>query len=227
MKIDLTKLDNSKALKIIAQQINKCRRCRLAEGRTKAVPGHGDPNTKVMFIGEGPGYNEDQQGIPFCGRAGRLLDEALGLVNWPRPSVYVTNIVKCRPPSNRDPEVDEIAACQPYLNRQIKIIKPLMIVTLGRFSMAKFLPNVKISNVHGQVYPITWQALKIIIVPLYHPAAALRNGKLRQVFFDDFKKLPGFLELAKKGFWWEEAQNQTPAQTSGLNSSDKDQLKLL
>ena len=213
---DLNNLPKPQALKLIAQAIHKCHKCRLAQTRTHAVPGHGDPNSQVMFIGEGPGFNEDQQGIPFCGRAGRLLDEALSLINWPRSSVFITNIVKCRPPNNRDPEVDEIAACQPYLNWQIKVIKPLMIVTLGRFSMAKFLPNVKISQVHGQVYPISWQQLKIIVVPLYHPAAALRNGKLKQVFLADFQKLPGYLELAHKGFWWEDkiTSDSKPSSTS-------------
>jgi len=211
IKVKLDQLPPDKALAVIAKQVKACQRCRLAQTRTQAVPGHGSPRAKVMFIGEGPGFNEDQQGIPFCGRAGALLDQALQSINWRRQDVFITNVVKCRPPQNRDPEVDEIAACSLYLNHQIKVIKPVVVATLGRFSMAKFLPNVKISQVHGQVFPVKWMSLKFVVVPLYHPAAALRNGRLRSVFMEEFAKLPGIVKLALQGFWDQEDQpaNQT------------------
>ncbi len=222
MKIDLRTLPPKEALDKIAAAVRKCQRCSLSKGRTKAVPGEGNPQAEVMFIGEAPGFNEDQQGIPFCGRAGHLLDEALASIHWKRQEVFITNVVKCRPPNNRDPQPEEITACQPFLNWQIKIIKPLMIVTLGRFSMAKFLPQVKISQVHGQVYPLRWQDMRLVVVPLYHPAAALRNGRLRQVFMDEFTKLPGYLSLAKKGFW--SAAEEKKVEDS---QSSSQQLKLI
>lgn len=226
IKIKLSDLPKDKALKVIADRIQKCQRCRLSKTRNKTVPGYGNPDTEVMFIGEGPGFNEDQQGIPFCGRAGKLLDQALESVSWSRRDVFITNIVKCRPPNNRDPEVDENVACQPFLDKQILIIKPLMIVTLGRFSMAKFLANVKISQVHGQVYPIKWRSLEFIVVPLYHPAAALRNGQLRQVFMDEFQQLPGYLKLAKQKFW-SLTQDEVLNPPVNKDSKAKKQLTLL
>ncbi len=224
MKVDLLKLPPAEALEVIGKSVAKCRRCSLSAGRTHSVPGEGSPQAEVMFIGEAPGFNEDQRGIPFCGRAGKLLDQALESIGWRRQSVFITNVVKCRPPNNRDPLPEEITACQPFLNWQIKIIKPLMIVTLGRFSMAKFLPNVKISQVHGQVYPVRWQGLKLVVVPLYHPAAALRNGRLRQVFLDEFAKLPGYLNLAKKGFWFSEVEKEDDV---AEEAAPTQQLKLI
>ncbi len=222
MVVNLLKLPKDEALNIIADKIKNCHQCRLSHDRTKSVPGQGSPEAKAMFIGEAPGFNEDQRGIPFCGRAGRLLDQALDQIKWQRQDVFITNIVKCRPPNNRDPEADEINYCQPFLNWQIKIIQPLMIITLGRFSMAKFLPGVKISQVHGQIYPVKWRGLSLVVAPLYHPAAALRNGSLRQVFFTDFDKLPGFLKLAEKGFWFGQEKSVTQEAEKGSN-----QLKLI
>ncbi len=226
IKIKLDELPKDKALELVADKIKSCRRCRLAQTRNKTVPGHGNPGAEVMFIGEGPGFNEDQQGIPFCGRAGKLLDQALTMVSWSRADVFITNIVKCRPPNNRDPEADENAACQVFLDKQILIVKPKMIVTLGRFSMAKFLANVKISQVHGQVYPTKWRSLEFIVVPLYHPAAALRNGKFRQIFMSEFKQLPGYLKLAKQNFW-ALAQDETLPVTQPEATRPEKQLKLL
>ena len=141
------------ALEAIAAEVRDCTRCRLHETRRKAVPGEGDPDTEVVFVGEGPGQNEDREGRPFIGRAGDLLVKLLGSLGWRRSDVFITNVVKCRPPDNRDPMPDEIAACSPYLTRQLEILDPAVVVTLGRFSMARFLPGAKISQVHGTIRP--------------------------------------------------------------------------
>ena len=158
-------------------------------GSANLVFGEGDADARVMFIGEAPGRNEDKLQRPFVGRAGKLLDEALKEIGWPRESVYITNIVKRRPPDNRDPTPDEIKAYQPYLTRQIEIISPPLIATLGRFSMNYFLPEAKISRDHGQLLFINSRA----VMPLYHPAAALRSTAMMNEFKKDFKKLPAVL----------------------------------
>lgn len=157
-------------------------------GSAHLVFGEGDAHARVMFIGEAPGRKEDELRRPFVGRAGKLVDAMLAKISWPRESVYITNIVKRRPPENRDPNPEEIAAYRPYLKRQIDIIDPAIIVTLGRFSMNYFLPDAKISAAHGTVFRLASQPC--LIFPLYHPAAALRSGKMMQAFADDFKKLP-------------------------------------
>jgi len=161
----------------------------LKKGATRLVFGVGNPNTKILLIGEGPGHWEDQKGEPFVGNAGKLLDRLLGTIDIKRESTYITNVVHHRPPNNRDPEPEEIAAYGKYLDKIIEIISPKIIVTLGRFSMAKFLPNVKISSVHGSVNNIKWRGLEIIVVPMYHPAAALRNGNILENAKSDFLKL--------------------------------------
>ena len=169
--------------------IADCPRCILARTRTRTVPGSGPSTAEIMFIGEGPGAREDELGLPFVGAAGRFLDELLAGIGLSRETVYITNVVKCRPPGNRDPQPEEMAACSPYLEQQIAIIDPKLIVTLGRFSMARWFPGASISRVHGQPRRIDGR----IIVPMYHPAAALHRGDLRAVIEADFAKLPGLL----------------------------------
>lgn len=191
--------DKKKKLEEIARRVAKCTRCSLYKRANKAVPGEGNPNTELMFIGEGPGYWEDQKGIPFCGAAGKLLDQLLSaiggsapggqLIKLNRKNVFITNVVKHRPPGNRDPLPEEIKACEPFLDEQIKIIEPKIIVTLGRFSMAKFLPDEYISKIHGQVRHVNFAGRKYIIVPMYHPAAGLRNGNILKQLRADFVRL--------------------------------------
>lgn len=168
----------------------------LRQRATNLVFGVGIPESKVLCIGEGPGYYEDQKGEPFVGNAGKLLDQLLQLINLSRgENVYITNVVHHRPPENRDPSPAEIAAYSPYLNKIIGIIKPKVIITLGRFSMGKFLPNAKISAVHGKVQHINWKGTEIMVVPMYHPAAALRNAVVMSQIREDFQK---FREILKE-----------------------------
>lgn len=181
-------------LKDIAEQTAVCTRCKLHHSRKNAVPGSGDPHAKIMLIGEGPGFHENEQGLPFVGAAGNFLDELLGEANLSREDVFITNVVKCRPPSNRDPQVEELDACKSYLERQIAAINPDVIVTLGRFSMGHFINNGKISGIHGKSY---WSNGRMI-VPMYHPAAALHQPSLRDVVKEDFAKLPGLIEKAQE-----------------------------
>ena len=157
----------------------------MSEGRTNAVPGHGNPEAKIMFIGEGPGYHEDIQGLPFVGPAGQLLDDLLGEIGLNRKDVFITNVVKCRPPQNRDPQPDEIGECSKYLDRQIELIDPDVIVTLGRYSLARYLPGEKISRVHGSARTIDGRT----VIAMYHPAAALHQPSLRQTISEDFQKI--------------------------------------
>jgi len=167
----------------------------LREGATNLVFGVGNPETKILFIGEGPGYWEDIKAEPFVGNAGALLNRLLASIELKREEVFITNMVMFRPPNNRDPEGEELAAFAPYVDGIIKIIDPKVIVTLGRFSMAKFLPTARISSVHGQPQGVTWGGgeKELTVVPMYHPAAALRNGGILMQIQDDFKKLPAIL----------------------------------
>lgn len=181
-------------LKRVHELIMVCPKCALSKSRTKAVPGEGAEDARVMFVGEGPGWYEDQQGRPFVGPAGRLLDELLKLVKLPRPQVFITNMVKCRPPNNRDPLPEEIEACVPYLDRQIALIGPRLIVTLGRHSMSRFFPRQSISQAHGT----TRRGNGVIYFAAYHPAAALRQQRLRQTLEADFLKLPAILAEMEK-----------------------------
>jgi len=181
-------------LEKINEQIKKCTACPLYKNANLAVPGDGNPNTKVMFIGEGPGYWEDQKGLPFVGQAGKLLDELLASIGFKREDVFIGNVIKHRPPSNRDPLPEEIEACRPFLDQQIAIIDPEVIVTLGRFSLNKFLPGVYISHVHGQARFIDFAGKKRIVLPMYHPAAALRRGEIKQTLGADFKKILEFID---------------------------------
>lgn len=179
-------------LEKIAREVAVCEECNLHHSRKKAVPGEGPPDADIMFIGEGPGFHENEQGRPFVGAAGKFLDDLLEKIGMKRNEVFITNVVKCRPPGNRDPMVDELESCSAYLERQIQAINPKVIVTLGRFSMARFIPNAKISNVHGQAVQMRGR----LIVPMYHPAAALHQGSLRPVIERDFAQLPGLIAKA-------------------------------
>ena len=171
------------------EEIADCPNCALARTRTQTVPGSGPASAEIMFIGEAPGAREDEQGLPFVGPAGRFLDELLASVGLSRESVYIGNVVKCRPQGNRDPQPGEIAACQPFLDRQIEILNPKVIVTLGRFSMARWFSDTTIGRVHGKAKRVDGR----FVVPMYHPAAALHRGDLRSVIEADFALLPGLL----------------------------------
>lgn len=177
-------------LEQIAQQIKNCQKCGLCQTRTNTVPGNGDPKSPLLFIGEGPGKNEDLQGSPFVGAAGKYLDQLLHSINLDRQKIFITNIVKCRPPGNRDPLPEEIAACTPFLNQQLEIIKPKLIITLGRHAMNYFLPNLTISLAHGKPKRYKEQ----IYLPLYHPAAGLYNPATRTDIDQDFLKIPHILK---------------------------------
>jgi len=172
-------------------QVRLCTNCRLCEGRTHAVPGEGSHSPQIVFVGEGPGAEEDRLGRPFVGRSGRFLDGMIGSVGLRREDVFITNVVKCRPPDNRDPRPDEIAACRDYLDRQIELLAARVVVTLGRFSMQHWFPEERITRIHGQVRTI---APGRVALALYHPAAALRNPRWREAFAADMRKLPGLLE---------------------------------
>ncbi|MCS7092347.1 MAG: uracil-DNA glycosylase [Patescibacteria group bacterium] len=159
----------------------------LRKGANNLVFGEGNVDAKVLFIGEGPGYWEDQKGLPFVGNAGRLLDQLLETIGLSRKEVFITNVVHHRPPNNRDPEPSEIKAYQPYLDKIIEVINPEIIVTLGRFSMAKFLEGVTITQVHGKIKKAFFSGREIIVIPMYHPAAGLRNSEIKKRLFEDFK----------------------------------------
>ncbi|MCH7717907.1 MAG: uracil-DNA glycosylase [Chloroflexi bacterium] len=180
------------ALGELAEQIAVCPKCDLAKTRTHAVPGEGNPNADIVFIGEGPGFYEDQQARPFVGPSGKFLDELLASIGLRREDVYICNVVKCRPPNNRDPQPGEISACNPWLDRQLEIIKPRVIVTLGRFSMTRYFPGQSIGRIHGQPRRLD----EVTVVPMYHPAAALHQASLRHTIEQDFQKLPALLEQA-------------------------------
>jgi DNA polymerase len=181
------------ALQELVTRIAACPDCDLCKTRTHAVPGEGPEDAGIMLVGEGPGFHEDQQARPFVGPAGKFLEELLASAGLRRSDVYITNVVKCRPPQNRDPLPSEIEACRKHLQRQIELIRPKVIVTLGRYSLAWFFPKDTISKVHGQIR----ERDGIHFMHLYHPAAALHAGGLREVIMDDFAKLPQALERAR------------------------------
>ena len=199
-------------IKALEQAVAVCTDCRLCETRTHSVPGEGSENSDILFIGEGPGFHEDQQGRPFVGPSGKLLDDLLGLIGLSRPDVYIANVVKCRPPNNRDPLPEEIKACRKYLDQQIRLIDPKVIVTLGRFSLIRFLPQETISKVHGQ--PRLWGHRYIF--PMYHPAAALHQGNLRHVLEEDMRKLPELLQRIQTESVAEENVAEEPPQPEQL-----------
>jgi len=181
-------------LDAIAADVRACPKCRLCESRTNACPGDGTRAAEVFFIGEGPGFYEDQQGRPFVGAAGRLLNDMLRLIDFKREDVFITNVVRCRPPGNRDPLPDELAACDQYTQRQLAVLKPKLIVTLGRFSMARFFGPGTMRDFHGKT--IAWNG--ITGIAMYHPAAILRaqSPALRAQYEEDFRKIPPLLEAA-------------------------------
>ncbi len=195
----MTEAERRAALEAIAAEVGACTRCRLHERRTRAVPGEGHPSTEVVFVGEGPGMNEDREGRPFVGRAGDLLVRLLGSIGWRREDVFITNVVKCRPPENRDPEPDEVAACAPFLRRQLEILDPALIVTLGRHSMARFMPGTTISRAHGTGRPAdpATGAQGAMVFALYHPAAALRTPAVEQASYADIALVPAALDQAR------------------------------
>jgi DNA polymerase len=197
----------------IVAVVRSCTRCGLAGTRINAVPGEGSESPSILFIGEGPGANEDKQGRPFVGRAGKLLDELLGVVPLLRSDVYITNVVKCRPPENRDPLPEEVRACWPYLEAQISLLKPHVIATLGRHAMNRFLPNTRISDQHGRAS--VWR--DIVIFPLYHPAAALRSTTLRQTLENDIRGLPA---AVLQSLEMSAARSQPPSETDATIATD-------
>ena len=182
----IIKMTDAELLSKLEKAIKTCRKCRLYKNATNAVPGHGNSKAKIAFVGEAPGYNEDQQGLPFVGRAGKLLNSMLDMIKIQREDVWVGNIIKHRPPENRDPMKDEVRLCSGFLEEQLKIIKPKIIVTLGRIALEYFVKEAKISKYHG--FPISYKGR--VFFPLYHPAAALRNGNIENILREDFKNLP-------------------------------------
>ncbi len=196
----------------LRQLVATCTACELCRGAKMGVPGEGPLPTEIMFIGEAPGFHEDQQGMPFIGAAGQFLNELLGKIGLDRSDVYITNVVKHRPPGNRDPLPDEMAACRPYLDRQIELVDPKMIVTLGRFSMARWFPGGRISQIHGQPKTVDGR----IIVPMYHPAAALHQAALKATIEADFLKLPRYLADMRQLLQVEEAAEKPQPEQSRL-----------
>lgn len=183
----------AETLEKIAHEVSACTKCALHESRKKAVTGEGPADAEIMFIGEGPGFHENEQGRPFVGASGKFLDQLLAQAGLERSDVFIANVVKCRPPGNRDPQLDELQACGEYLDAQIEAINPSIIVTLGRFSMGRYMPGAKITSVHGQMQKIEER----FIIPMYHPAAALHQPALRPSILADFAKLPEQLNEAR------------------------------
>jgi uracil-DNA glycosylase family 4 len=183
------------ALTELYEKIAICPDCDLSRSRNRAVPGEGPEDAEIMFVGEAPGFYEDQQGRPFVGPAGRFLEELLTSIGLRRDQVYIGNVIKCRPPENRDPLPKEVEACRKWLTRQIELIKPKVVVPLGRFSLGWFFPNESIGRTHGQAR----YRDGIYYLPMYHPAAALHAANMRRAIEEDFHKLPTVLEEARKG----------------------------
>lgn len=187
-------MDKEEELRKLKKQMLADENLPLRKGATNLVLGEGNPNTKIMLLGEAPGFHEDKEGRPFIGAAGKFLDQLLHSIKLPREDVFVSNVICYRPPGNRDPQPFEIAAFQPYIDRLIEIIKPKIIVTLGRFSLGKFLPGARISSIHGKPQTVSWKGKDVLVVPMYHPAAALRNGQIMVQIKDDFLKLSEILQ---------------------------------
>lgn len=207
-------------LREISAQVAVCQACALHYSRKFAVPGEGNPRAEIMFIGEAPGFHENEQGRPFVGQAGKFLDELLAEAGYKREEVFIANVVKCRPPGNRDPLPEELAACSRYLDRQIEAINPSVIVTLGRISMGKFLPNARISEMHGKSIWVNDR----LIVPMYHPAAALHQPALKNVVIADFKSLPEAIASARAA--GRNIQNQPAAMEEIHQDDNPEQLSL-
>jgi DNA polymerase len=197
-------------LRAIADEVSGCKLCKLHLSRKLAVPGEGPAQSEIIFIGEGPGFHENEQGRPFVGAAGHFLEELLASIGMRRDQVFICNVVKCRPPGNRDPLPEETEACSVFLDRQIRALNPKLIVTLGRFSLARFLPNARISAVHGQARTANGR----LVVPMYHPAAALHQPSLRRSVEEDFARLPEMIQRAQDV---KPAEAEPPAQPQQLN----------
>jgi uracil-DNA glycosylase family 4 len=197
------------ALTELYREIARCRECEeLARTRNKVVPGEGPENSQIVFIGEAPGFHEDQQGRPFVGQAGQFLEQLLGSIGLKRDDVYICNVIKCRPPGNRDPLPMEIKNCQKWLDRQLELLAPKMVVTLGRYSLARYFPGETISKVHGKAR----KENNVIYFAMYHPAAALHQQSLRQTIEADIRKIPEL--LAKSNELKEKEEDNKPQQLS-------------
>jgi DNA polymerase len=197
----------------VSKEVSVCTSCALHSSRKKAVPGEGPAHAEIMFIGEGPGFHENEQGRPFVGAAGQFLDQLLAQAGVTRADVWVTNVVKCRPPQNRDPLPEELLACDLHLKRQIDAVNPSIIVTLGRFSMGRFMPGAKISAVHGQMRKIGER----YVIAMFHPAAALHQASLKPAIMADFAKLPELLKEARQGLGKSAPAPQAAKETSQPN----------
>jgi DNA polymerase len=192
----------------VYDQIRVCKKCELSKGRTNTVPGEGPENAEIMMIGEAPGFHEDREGRPFVGAAGKFLDELLGNIQLKRNQIYICNVLKCRPPQNRDPFPDEMEACKSYLDKQIELIKPKVIITISRFAMSRWFPDAKISSIHGKPKKVG----DMVILPMYHPAAALHQPSLKSVLQEDFNKIPQILkEMANLKEEKSEPKKEPPA----------------
>ncbi len=187
---------NQQKLDYLNTLISSCQKCPLYKEATQAVPGHGNSNSEIVIIGEAPGFYEDQKGLPFVGNSGKLLDKLLASINLSRQQIFICNILKHRPPQNRDPLPSEIITCAPFLKAQLKIIKPKVVITLGRFALNFFLPNDSISKVRGQIKTLTWQGIGLKLIPVYHPSAGLRNGAMLADLQKDFISIGQFLTLS-------------------------------
>jgi uracil-DNA glycosylase family 4 len=208
------------SLELIGADVRACRLCKLCQTRTQGVPGEGNPHAEIMFIGEGPGFHEDQQGRPFVGAAGQLLTEMLGTIGLRRNDVYITNVVRCRPPGNRDPLPDELQACDTFTQRQIALLDPKLIVTLGRYSMARFVGQGPMRDLHGRTRE--WNG--ITCLAMYHPAAILRfqTVQMRRTYEEDFRKIPVLLADARK----KREAMAAAAAAAEVAASQLDQLRL-
>ncbi len=185
----------AKKIRYIANLVAQCQKCPLYKTATNPVPGDGNPDTELVFIGEASGFYEDQQGLPFVGNSGKLLDKLLTDIKLRRDQVFICNILKHRPPNNRDPLPNEIRVCAPFLKAQLQVIQPKVIVTLGRFALNYFFPDAMISRIHGQIQEIDWQGIKLTIIPVYHPSAALRSTDNLKALESDFQKIGQFLNI--------------------------------
>jgi uracil-DNA glycosylase len=204
-------------LALIADEIRGCTRCTLAARRTRTVPGEGNPLSDVLLVGEGPGAREDATGRPFVGPAGHLLDDLLASIGWARGDVFITNVVKCRPPGNRDPEPAETAACSDYLDRQERALDPAVVVTLGRHSLGRYLPGARISSAHGT---LRRSPTGLHVFPMYHPAAALHQTSLRDTLFRDIRGLPTALLAAREAIDAERDAEARVATLAAVTATD-------
>jgi DNA polymerase len=195
--VSAVRVEHVDELQAYAEAVSGCTHCRLAQGRTQVVFGAGNAQADLMFVGEAPGFHEDKQGLPFVGQAGKLLEKLLALIGMSRSDVYIANVLKCRPPGNRDPQPDEIEACESHLFRQIELIEPTVVATLGNFA-TKLLSGrpLGITRVHGQEQETTLGGRKVLLYPLYHPAAALYTPAMLKILEADFARLPELLGRA-------------------------------